>query len=208
MIPELVVLGILNEKPRHGYEIKQIVTRQFETFAEIKSGSIYYLLGKLEKEGLIEPRKEQPGPYPPRHVYEITEVGKERYAEFLREALYAPDRPTFAFDVALCFARDLDYEEIIRAIVKRRERVGRYLDQLTGIDERYPDRKWGFNAKAIKSRARIILEGIQSWYDDLESEVTDLMKNEPGRRPDVPGVEDSLDLRESSLLDEAVVEER
>ena len=207
MFPELIVLGILSETPRHGYEIKRIVSQQFEQFAEIKAGSVYYLLGKLEKEGWVEPRLEQPGPYPTRHVYEITEAGKAHYRELLKEALYAPDRPYFAFDLALCFARDLEYGDILKAVGRRRDRVARYLNQLEAIEHRYDDRQWGFNARAIKNRVLMMLEGMNGWYRDLEAEIETLMNHQPEMRPDVPGFEESLDLRESSVRDEPRVEE-
>jgi DNA-binding PadR family transcriptional regulator len=51
---ELAILGLVAEKPRHGYEIEGVIeARGMRDWTEIGFSSIYYLLKKLEDKGLV-----------------------------------------------------------------------------------------------------------------------------------------------------------
>lgn len=51
---ELLVLGLVAEMPRHGYELEQvIVQRGMREWTQIGFSSIYFVLGQLEKKGLV-----------------------------------------------------------------------------------------------------------------------------------------------------------
>ena len=57
---ELAILSLIAEQPRHGYDIEQVIeARGMREWTEIGFSSIYYLLKKLEKDGLIESQLEQ-----------------------------------------------------------------------------------------------------------------------------------------------------
>lgn len=52
---ELLLLGLVAEMPRHGYELEQVIeTRGMREWTQIGFSSIYFVLGKLEKSGLIQ----------------------------------------------------------------------------------------------------------------------------------------------------------
>ncbi len=52
---ELLVLGLVGEMPRHGYELEQIIEqRGMREWTQIGFSSIYYVLTKLEKKQLIK----------------------------------------------------------------------------------------------------------------------------------------------------------
>ena len=59
---ELAILSLIAERPRHGYDIEQVIeARGMREWTEIGFSSIYYLLKKLEKEGMITSQLKQPG---------------------------------------------------------------------------------------------------------------------------------------------------
>ena len=73
---ELLILGLVSEMPRHGYELEQVIEqRAMREWTRIGFSSIYYVLGKLEKNGLI--KAEQPESSRARKRYQITEKGQE-----------------------------------------------------------------------------------------------------------------------------------
>jgi DNA-binding PadR family transcriptional regulator len=51
---DLVVLGLLREHPRYGYEIKMIIDHVMSHVIDVSSGSLYYGLKKLEERNLVE----------------------------------------------------------------------------------------------------------------------------------------------------------
>ncbi|MGD8406243.1 MAG: PadR family transcriptional regulator [Anaerolineales bacterium] len=73
---ELLVLGLVAEMPRHGYEMEQVIEeRGMREWTQIGFSSIYYVLGKLEKRGLIE--AETPATAKAKKSYALTTKGEE-----------------------------------------------------------------------------------------------------------------------------------
>jgi DNA-binding PadR family transcriptional regulator len=114
MSTRLVILGLLRDQPLHGYEIKQIIEEQMGDWTSIAFGSIYFALGKLSEEGLIEMvATEKEGNRPSRSIYQITEAGRAEFLKLLRELWREPERQYFAIDVGLGFMNALPPEEIM-----------------------------------------------------------------------------------------------
>jgi len=91
---ELAILSLVAEAPRHGYQIEQVIEeRGMREWTEVGFSSIYYVLNKLEKDGLAEGQTErQPGRGPARKVYHITPAGEEELRAGVRDALSTPGR--------------------------------------------------------------------------------------------------------------------
>ncbi|WP_240607374.1 PadR family transcriptional regulator [Cryobacterium aureum] len=67
----LYLLSLLNERPRHGYELIQALSDRFGGTYSPSAGTIYPRLAKLEEEGLVT--KQADGR---KTVYEITDAGR------------------------------------------------------------------------------------------------------------------------------------
>lgn len=91
---ELLLLGLVAEMPRHGYELEQIIdARGMREWTQVGFSSIYFVLGKLEKSGLVAagvPRGAKA-----RKMFCITPYGDEVLCEQTIAALGAY-RPTFS----------------------------------------------------------------------------------------------------------------
>jgi PadR family transcriptional regulator AphA len=83
---EHALLGLLCEKPLHGYElIQQIQAAQTKGLVwKIKQSMLYAVLGRLEEEGLVASVLEPQGARPPRKLFHLTVQGGERFAQWLR----------------------------------------------------------------------------------------------------------------------------
>lgn len=89
---ELVVLGLIIERPRHGYDLEQVIERRgIRQWTEIGFSSIYYLLAKLEKRGLVH-APDAPAAAKSRRVFHATGAGVEA-ATRSALALIAEPRP-------------------------------------------------------------------------------------------------------------------
>ena len=70
---ELAILSLVAEQPRHGYEIEQVIeARGMREWTEVGFSSIYYLLKKLERRGLVEGHLEAAERGPARKIYRLT----------------------------------------------------------------------------------------------------------------------------------------
>jgi len=68
----LYLLTLLNEGPRHGYEVIQDLEHRFNGLYSPSAGTVYPRLAKLEEEGLVERSEEGR-----KAIYRITEAGRE-----------------------------------------------------------------------------------------------------------------------------------
>ena len=105
---ELLLLGLLRESPKHGYEIKKEIRKILSLFAGLDLKSIYYPLRILEKKGLIGAHSAKAGRRPERHVYYLTPKGSERFTELLSKSFLNFKRPQFSIDLSLYFLSYID----------------------------------------------------------------------------------------------------
>jgi DNA-binding PadR family transcriptional regulator len=120
----LFVLGALARRgPMYGHQIRRDArVDRAELWSEVKPGSLYAALHRLQDEGLIEPvRTEQQGNLPARTVYAITPEGRRELralrGEALRELALRPD----PVDLALAVSADLDEDTLRGYFTSRRE---------------------------------------------------------------------------------------
>lgn len=70
-----ILLGFLEEGPRHGYDLKHTYDRYFGREKPLPFGQVYSTLGRLERDGLVQEVMEEPGKGPDRRLFAITEDG-------------------------------------------------------------------------------------------------------------------------------------
>ncbi len=88
---ELAILSLVDEAPRHGYEIQQAIeARGMRQWTAIGFSSVYYLLNKLERQGLLESRLTHSARGPARKVYQITQAGRGVLQTALVDLLSVP----------------------------------------------------------------------------------------------------------------------
>lgn len=127
---KLIILYYLNIKSTHGYEIQKFIQATgLDTWAKVKSGSIYYALSKMEKNGEVELYKEETIGSKVRKIYKITDKGKEELKNTIEEELAKPLMPTGTdkFIIPITFNR-LDKEEAISIINKHIKSLEETLD--------------------------------------------------------------------------------
>lgn len=78
---EMLILSLLEERARHGYEIAKLIEQRSEGVLTFHAASLYPLLYRMEGRGLIKGRWiERAGQRRKRH-YGITPAGREQLAE-------------------------------------------------------------------------------------------------------------------------------
>lgn len=100
---DLVLLGLLKEGPKHGYEIRKTIEEVLNTFTNIDSKSIYYPLRRLEKKGLVLKKLGRKGKRPEKLIYRITKEGEDVFERLLKENFLTFQRPIFNVDLSLYF---------------------------------------------------------------------------------------------------------
>ena len=135
---ELILLGLLAQSPKHGYEIKIKVREILSLFAGVELKSVYYPLKILEKKGLITARADKKGARPERFVYCLTDKGKVRFETLLNKNLLDFKRPQFTLDLSLYFLNFLQPALARRRLEKRLEilkKISRGIEEMLNSPE-------------------------------------------------------------------------
>jgi DNA-binding PadR family transcriptional regulator len=79
------LLGLLEERPRHGYELKRLYDEQFGASQPVRFGQVYTTLGRLRRDALVDIASVEAGLGPERKLYLITKDGVENFERWLAE---------------------------------------------------------------------------------------------------------------------------
>jgi len=82
-----IILGLLQERPKTGYELKQEFDTSLGFFSGASFGSIYPILKRLEQQGLVRMKIQVQDGKPNRKIYSVTAKGRKAFAEALGETL-------------------------------------------------------------------------------------------------------------------------
>jgi DNA-binding PadR family transcriptional regulator len=90
----LTILSLLFERDMHPYEVRRLVReRGKDEFTDLRPGSMYRTIERLERAGLVEPMETmREGRFPERTVYRITGRGREELQDWMREMLSTPEK--------------------------------------------------------------------------------------------------------------------
>ena len=89
------VLGLLVLRPMYGLEIRQEIEDSTKGRMVLGVSTVYQMLRRLERRGLLKSRRERSTQGPPRVYYEPTEAGRQVVRTYLTEVL-SPQSPIFA----------------------------------------------------------------------------------------------------------------
>jgi DNA-binding PadR family transcriptional regulator len=117
----LAVLMCLYERPMHPYEVAATLRqRHKDESVRLNYGSLYAVVGSLEKRGLIETSEtEREGRLPERTIYRITESGRIEAHDWLAELISTPAKEYPAFEAGLSFLPALPPEEALALLEER-----------------------------------------------------------------------------------------
>lgn len=98
-------MGLIQERPAHGYALYErlLKTPELAHIWQVKRSKLYYLLEKLESDGLLSVTINSQGSYPDRKVYQLTLQGKESLEFWLHSPVLSSRYVRLAFLSKLYF---------------------------------------------------------------------------------------------------------
>jgi DNA-binding PadR family transcriptional regulator len=136
------LLGLLEQHPAHGYELKRAYDERFAGERPLAYGQVYSTLARLLKNGLVEEAGVESGDGPDRKRYAITDEGvadvdrwldtPETPTEYLHSTLYAKVVLALMTDRSAADLLDRQREAHLKTMreLTRRKAEGDLLDQL------------------------------------------------------------------------------
>jgi DNA-binding PadR family transcriptional regulator len=158
---QLLLLGLLRQGDRHGYELHQFIEDNLSFCTDLKKSTAYYLLDKMKSEGWIAEEIEQVGNRPPRHVYRMLTAGEAAFQQLLRQSLSEYVPATFGGDVAVAFLDALEPAEALACLAARRRALSSRLRQTADAPVHKGSLQWVVDHQEKHLRREL------EWLDEL-----------------------------------------
>ncbi len=165
---ELAVLSIVAEGPIHGYRVQELVAeRGLRTWTNIGTLSIYYILEKLERQGLMTSVSDPPVQEAARREYRITSAGYGVLQTAVMDLLSTPRDYANSFELGLANAHVLRTEQIHSAITTYRLELQARLSQARQRQQAALVESPPFHVRALFDHRVAMLEAELAWVSDF-----------------------------------------
>jgi PadR family transcriptional regulator AphA len=136
LAPEWALLGLLTQKPMHGYELYRYFTdpSALGQVWYLGLSQMYKLLKELERQGYLEATLEEQENYPDRKVYHITPAGRATFLQWMEKPVKNTRLIRVEFLAKLFLAQLLGSEIIKRVIDTQLEACQTQLTRLLGAE--------------------------------------------------------------------------
>lgn len=163
------VLDIIQNNPRHGYEIKQAIEEAFGSLWNVSYGQLYPTLRNLTEKGLVKKHIEQGQKSLEKNVYQITEKGSDMLEAWLQEV---PKKTniTGKDEFALLYLSLLlrNNHAAGKEALNRQKQY--FLERRIHFQDRYDKLKpAAYAQRALLRRILLRLEAEISWLDELKT---------------------------------------
>ena len=134
---EYAVLGLLLERPCHGYDLDHIIEeRGMREWTELAFSSIYFILGKLEKRGLAESR---PDPdKKTRKIYHPTQEAGPVFRQATLRALSEPHNLYPSVLLGLANWPGIEQSEALAALERRHQALAEISGRVSAKQKAIP----------------------------------------------------------------------
>jgi DNA-binding PadR family transcriptional regulator len=158
---EYVILGLVSMNDFSGYDIKKIFDKSYIIRWSASPGSIYPALKRLEKRGLLKSKRILDGKIP-KEVYSITEEGKIKIKEWLKEPFKGNAITRFGLELKLLFLHNLTNQERKVFLTRQIEEINKCIDNLPkwkiemDVKNRYRDMLYEEKLREFKQNIKFI----------------------------------------------------
>ena len=161
---ELAILSIVAEGPIYGYDIQTVIAeRGLRAWTNIGNSSMYYVLEKLERQGLIVSVNPAEAGDVARRQYRITTAGYGVLQTSVADLISTPREYGGGFELGLANLHVLRAEQIRTAFITYRQdllsRIGQMRERLENFEASHAP----FNVTAMLDHHIVLLQAELDW---------------------------------------------
>lgn len=162
------ILGLLADRPRHGYELRALYEDQLVPSAKLNFGQVYPTLDRLQRDGWVEHDVVSQQERPDKKVYALTEEGRSQLRAWLDtpSALNLDARnETF---LKLMLARRLAQIEPLKVLKLEKRACFARLHEVTQARARAKEEGEPLQAILLLDLAVLRLEAFMKWLENCD----------------------------------------
>lgn len=163
---EAALLGLLSEQPMHPYQIEQEVKyRDMRFWTELSMSTIYKLLKKLEKDGLVTRTDEVSSENRLRKLYSLSDEGKRLLKEKILSLLSEPEHVRWQIDIGTYNSNLIPDKEVHASLLKYREALEKKISEYEALLKFLQDNQCPTYRFAVATRPIFLLKGEIQWVN-------------------------------------------
>jgi len=163
MMLKFALLGLLSQRPRHGYDLKHDFEAMLGHTWQVNIGQIYSTLARLERDGLVVCEEVPQDLLPNRKVCRLTPAGEQALRAWLAQPAPPSARVQVDFYLKLLVARRAGAQNLCALIWNQRQTLLQSLADLTSLLT-HPDEERRLLAEGLQAH----LEANLHWLDRCE----------------------------------------
>jgi len=165
---DLLLLGLLLDRPMHGYELyQQIKTEGIDSWFNVSMAGVYYSLGKLRDQGWVVESRQRALRSARKSIYHLTEEGRDEFFAAIEAHARDEEREYLNYDLIIYLLNKVPLSRAIALLEERRAFLTREMDAV----EMATVAEHGVNgsplALAVLDHRRRYLEMERAWLADV-----------------------------------------
>lgn len=166
---DLVILGIVLEKPQSAYDIqKDVEYYHFSRWTKISVPSIYRKVLQLCEKGYLQSDIVKGNRNSDKAIYTITENGKKHFEKLMALYIAEPIPLQFDFNVVITNLNKMEKKEGLNLLERLKENIVASLHNLEDYKTAYMDIPLG--GKTIFEQQRLLYQALLEWLDKFRSQ--------------------------------------
>jgi DNA-binding PadR family transcriptional regulator len=173
MYSEILILAMLQDKPRHGYEIKKAIDIVLRGAVAMNNKVLYPTLKRFEEMGAVGREVVQQEGKPDRHIYRLTEQGVELLHSYLCE--FTPEQAAShaEFLTRAAFFDYLTPEERLKILETRMAYIKKHLDHTSVLKGMADSHRASAHAQRVLAFHTQSIENeyywLSSWIEEIRA---------------------------------------
>lgn len=166
---DLVILGIVSEKPQSAYDIqKDVEYHHLSRWTKISAPSIYKKVLQLREKGYLESETVKGSKFAEKAIYSITESGKVHFEQLMD--MYVNQQISFPFDfnVVITNLNKMDKDKAVLLIEKLRNSIVASAQANEKYATEYVDIP--LVGKTIFEQQKLLYRSLLEWIDLFENQ--------------------------------------
>lgn len=168
---DLVVLGIVLEKPQSAYDIqKDVEYHNLSKWTKISIPSIYRKVLQLKEKGYLESDVMKGDKFADKAVYSITEKGKEYFETLMSSFASQGVTLLFDFNVVIANLNKVSASDAVKLISKLRESIKTSAKANEDYAIQYADIP--LVGRTIFEQQKLLYNSLLEWLDNFETQIS------------------------------------
>ncbi len=165
---DLLLLGLLLDRPMHGYELyQQIQAERIDTWLHVSMAGVYYSLGKLRDQGLVAESRQRGGRSARKSIYRLTEDGRAAFFSAMEAQALNQETASLDYDLVIYLLNKLPLQQATSLLEQHLAFLGKQTHALQTTLDAERDASGSSLRLAVLDHKLRYLKMEQNWLTDV-----------------------------------------